>query len=284
VGLAAPGGTPLESVQASFVDFGLTAQAARVLIVLLQQGSAVASKLATLSGLARPNVYPVLDDLAAKSLVMRVPGSAGVWTTPGWETVVERLYREQADRLEMLRARREEVLALVEDLSPAALSAGLPYVHVLQGVAENRKAYDHLLARSTQEILVCNKGPYGNGPRQANAEVFAALGRGVAARALYEHDAVVDPEPGWSAEVDAYHAAGVVGRVVDSLPLKMAVFDRSVSLMALTDPRAPVIGFPTVLLIEQPDLASVLAGSFDQLWAESQPYPTANSNLEGSRS
>ena len=60
VGLAAPGGTPLESVQSSFVDFGLTAQAARVLIALLQQGSAVASKLATLAGLSRPNVYPII--------------------------------------------------------------------------------------------------------------------------------------------------------------------------------------------------------------------------------
>jgi len=96
------------------------------------------------------------------------------------------------------------------------------------------------------------------------------------------HGRPSEPVEEWRAGIDVYHAAGVVGRVVEKIPVKMAVFDRKASLVTLTDPRAPAVGFPTVLLIEQPDMAELLAGSFEHLWAVSQPYPVAADRLERS--
>ncbi|MEJ7765605.1 MAG: helix-turn-helix domain-containing protein, partial [Acidimicrobiales bacterium] len=144
---AVPGRSALESLWSTFEDFGLAGPAARVLCALLQEGSAGASQLAARAGVARTNVYPVLDSLVAGGVAMRVPGPSRVWTTPGWSAVIERLYEAEADRLEMLRSQRDAALALVEELSPEVLSDPLPFVHVLHNAAETRQAYAQLFAR-----------------------------------------------------------------------------------------------------------------------------------------
>lgn len=69
-----------------------------------------------------------------------------------------------------------------------------------------------------------------------------------------------------------YHDAGTQGRVVDDLPIKLAIFDRQVALLSLDDPILPQVGFPISLLIEHPGYASVQAHAFENLWSSATPY------------
>jgi hypothetical protein len=72
--------------------------------------------------------------------------------------------------------------------------------------------------------------------------------------------------------MDRYHTAGVEGRVVDALPIKMAIFDRQSSLVTLDDPVLPQIGFPISLFIDHPGYSSVQAHAFESMWAHATPY------------
>ena len=66
----------------------------------------------------------------------------------------------------------------------------------------------------------------------------------------------------------AYHRAGVQARLVEALPIKMAIADRRVALIGMRGPLEAVDErtFPTNLLIEDPGMADVLASSFEYLW------------------
>lgn len=61
------------TIQESLRDFGLNEKEARVYVSLLELGQATAYAVAERSGLKRPTVYVVLDELRQKSLVLKVP-------------------------------------------------------------------------------------------------------------------------------------------------------------------------------------------------------------------
>lgn len=63
--------------------------------------------------------------------------------------------------------------------------------------------------------------------------------------------------------MEVYHRAGAEGRVVDELPVKLAVFDKKVALTAMTDPVGTEAGYPTSLLIEHAGFAALHADAFD---------------------
>ncbi|HSH61348.1 MAG TPA: hypothetical protein VK988_17250 [Acidimicrobiales bacterium] len=92
-------------------------------------------------------------------------------------------------------------------------------------------------------------------------------------RALYQAPEVEDPSSElWLGELEAFHAAGVEGRIVEEVPIKLAVVDRKVALLALDDPVLAHVGYPITLLVEHPGFAAVQAEAFDHRWETARPY------------
>jgi len=74
-----------------------------------------------------------------------------------------------------------------------------------------------------------------------------------------------------------YHEVGVEGRVVDRLPIRLAVFDRRRVLLAMNDRVLPD-RFPTNLFVDHPDFAEFAVLSFEQMWSSARRYrPPARS-------
>ena len=132
--------------------------------------------------------------------------------------------------------------------------------------------YDRIVARAEDELLVFNRPPYSQGADQVNPVVLEMLARGVRARALYAEEQWEAPgaKP-FRQAMAVYHEAGVMGALTDELPIKLAVVDRKVALLAMTDPVLPDIGFPTTLLVEHPGFAGIQAEGFERLWEHAQP-------------
>lgn len=272
----------VDGVRRELEELGLSAYEARVLLALLRVGSATSAELAKASGVPRTSAYQVLEELSEKRLVHRVPGGrAAVWACPGTDLVFDRLDAAQEERLREHRtrtARLRQVLA--EPPAPAEGSVSPPHVHFVRGAAEVRAVYDRLLAGAASEVVVFNRPPYATtvnvvkqtptdvtGQDEVNPLVLEALARGVRFRALYEASRWADPDAAVFREaMGVYHRAGVEGRLVDRLTVKLAVADRSAALMALTDP-GQEIGHPTSLFIDHAGFAELQADGFEQRWA-----------------
>ncbi|HSH60667.1 MAG TPA: helix-turn-helix domain-containing protein [Acidimicrobiales bacterium] len=266
-----------------FQELGLSPYAARVLLALLRLGSANSADLARVSGVPRTSTYQVLEELNAKRLAARVPGDGpAVWTTPGSAEVLERLDAAEEDRLRQHRARTARLRAELAKTFPEGPTAALPYVNLVHGTAQVKTLYERLLAQAQEEVLVFNRPPYTWSPGQPNPVVLETLARGVRTRVLYQAAQLEDSAgEAFRQEMDAYHDAGVQGRVVEDLPVKLAVFDRRESLLVIPDPVLPEVGFPTTLLVEHAGFASIQAAAFEHVWSQARPYPTTTPGPKG---
>jgi len=264
---------PPEALLREFEELELSPYEARILLTLLRLGAANSAQLARHSGVPRTSTYQVMEELNRKGLAQRlsVEGPA-TWASPGRDDVLNRLDALHEERLRQQLARTARLRELLAKALPDEPSLTGPYVHVLQGAAQVSGMYDRLLAKADAELLVFNRPPYSQEPSRVNPAVLQALGRGVAARALYETEQWNDAGSAtFRAAMDEYHQAGVQARLIEVLPIKLAVADRKVALLAMTDPVLPEIGFPTTLLVEHPGFAANQAAGFDHLWERAQP-------------
>ncbi|HUP70496.1 MAG TPA: helix-turn-helix domain-containing protein [Acidimicrobiales bacterium] len=295
----------IEELQRDFEDFGLTGSEARVLLALLQAGSANSLQLARVCNVSRTNIYRLLDGLTRRRLVQRVPGDGPArWASPGREQLLDRLQVDQEERLQAMQVEQEERLAALhadherrvrdlkhrhdqrvrdlgsrvektrELLTEVVSKHGpspLLQVHLIPNARQLKLSYEQLLAGLRSELLVFVRPPYSWSAGTVNPAIIEALARRVEARVLYEAAQLGDPEAeGFRKEIDAYHRAGVEARIVDHLPIKLAVFDRKIALIALMEnTSAP---YPTFLLVEHEGFASFLAEAFDQRWSAARVY------------
>lgn len=276
-----------EALRRELEDLGLSSYEARVLLALLQGGPANSADLARMSGVPRTSAYQVLEELGAKRLVERVPGGrAAVWASPGVDLVFDRLDAAQEDRLRAHRARTARLREALATPAPPPGAVASPFVHMVRGSAEVRSVYDRLVAGATDEVLVFNRPPYSSvinvvkrtpydraGEDEVYPCVLEALERGVRFRVLYEAERWFEPgAAGFRQAMAAYHQAGVRARLVNELPAKLAVADRSSVLLALHDPGQEV-GFPANLFIDHAGFAALQADAFEHRWATARALP-----------
>lgn len=264
-----------EVVQRALAEFGLTGYHTRVLIALLARGPSTASHLAWAADVPRTGVYPVLRTLNAMGLAEPAGGTSKLWSAPPRPVLLERLriageeqLREQAARKELARRRIDDILPEPppEDPSP---------IRVMSFGAESGGLYARCLTEATQEVLVFNKGPYF-GVGDPNPAVLEMLERGVSTRALYEQSDFDGPQgDGLRRETDAYVAGGVEARIVDELPLKLALFDGVVAMLPLEDPEHPLAQDAPHLHVQHAGFTTFARASFEHYWAQGRPYEPA---------
>lgn len=263
----------LEQLQLTFEELGLNGYQARVLLALLQAGSATANELARMAGVPRTSAYPVLHELESKRLAARAPGQSGRWVSLGESEVLDLLHAEQRERFEALGARVTEARDLLTSIAAVPDDASFPYVHILHTAGQSRAAFDQKIGATREELLMFTRTPVAALGKEPSSVVMALLKRGVRCRVLYQASDIADPpDPRWLPPLDTYHRAGVDGRVVEQLPMKLAIFDREVALLALSDPVLAEIGFPTSLMVEHPGFADLQVRAFNDLWNTATPY------------
>ncbi|HET7489638.1 MAG TPA: helix-turn-helix domain-containing protein [Acidimicrobiales bacterium] len=277
-----------EGLQSEFEALGLSPYESSVLLALLRIGSGNSLQLARISGVPRTSTYQVLEALTVRRLAVRVPGEGpAVWASPGRDEVLARLDAAEQEKLRLYRERAERVRTMLAEALPEVPTVAMPYLQVIKGPAQTRDIYDRMLADAKEEFLVFNRPPYSAAANpvhvlakeaeardEVNPEVLEALHRGVAIRTLYQAEQWEDEAAADFREaMAAYHRAGVKGRLVEDLPIKLAVADRRIAIVTMMDPSLPEIGFPTTLLIEHPGAAAVQAQAFDRYWAQGRPCP-----------
>lgn len=264
-----------EKLHRAFEALGLTPYQAKVQVALLQAGPANCLELARLAGIPRTSIYQILDELDAKGVASRLPGNGpAVWSSAGRTDVLDRLVALEEERLTELKSRSARVAQMLDELLPEQQMASLPYVQVIHDPSRVKPLYEQLLMQTEHELLVFNRPPYALTIGRAQP-VIVDTARRAEARVLYQAAQAEGPEyDAWHHEMAAYHDLGVEGRVVEELPIKLAIFDRKATLLSLDDPLLPQVGFPITLLIEHPGYSKVQANAFENLWASATPYET----------
>jgi HTH-type transcriptional regulator, sugar sensing transcriptional regulator len=266
----------MDGLADTLARLGLTGYEARAYLALTRRGAATGAELARLAGLPRQRIYDVLEGLVARGFATVRAGRPLRYSAVAPAEAIERLLGERRREL----ADAEQVASEAAERLTVAYEAGrnhtdpLGFIEVLREPGSIASRFAELQAAAESEILVFTKPPYATPPEE-NVEGLKLLERGTARsvyeRSLFEHADAVEA-------VERFLRAGEQARVVDHLPMKLAIIDERIAMFSMKDPVAGGEEL-TILVVEHPALAALLKIAFEAVWdagAEFAPADISN--------
>ncbi|MYR60336.1 TrmB family transcriptional regulator [Streptomyces sp. SID625] len=236
--------------------------------VLVMSGHATVGDIARRTGTPRADSEKTLEALVAMGLATHADGAPGRFrAVPPDVALLPRIKRST----EALDLARTEAARLIETHRETVRrhDAG-QLLEVITGAEALRQHLKQIQTHAREEMLWFCKAQYVAMPSGSNAEEYEALARGVRYRVLYEQaffddDGAVD-------NVATGMRAGESARAVPSLPLRLAVADRSVAIFPLV-PGGPQGSpdEPTTALVRDSNLLSALVALFESYWENAVP-------------
>lgn len=244
---------------------GLSPEDEHVYRQLVSAGEADLERLATLTRRPVGDTGRVVERLRAKGLVAQLMGDPPRFTpTPPDVAFSPLLLNGQA----ALAAAQNAVADLTEEYRANVLRRDAArLVEVVHGAAGIRQAIRNLQLSATEEVMWFCRAGYVAMPSSDNDEEFAALGRGVRYRVIYE-EALLE-EPGMLDSVALGVRAGEEARAFPTLPVRLAIADRSIGLCPLV--AGGEDSEPTAALVRDSNLLTALIALFESYWSAASP-------------
>ncbi|UCE65568.1 MAG: TrmB family transcriptional regulator [Candidatus Zixiibacteriota bacterium] len=266
--------------------FGLTHYESKCYLSLLGQSRLSAVEVAKSAGVPRAKVYEILEGLVNKALCRSFPDKVNKYGAVNpiilkkkFESSLEALHTEIEEKNQKLDSIKKEGDEILEKLMPLYAEGrnkkdSLNYIEIIKNSEMIKERYLQLVERAREEILVFTKPPFDSTPEQAQEQgeqVLNVIKRKVSLRCIYEM-LESDEKNRWLYNFIKWGIGeGEEARVIDKLPMKMAIFDRKTVLLALEDPVSKELSL-TTQIVEHRALASGLRILFEVMWGRAEDY------------
>lgn len=248
-------------------QMGLNAYEARSYLVLVGHPRFKALELAARAHVPRQKIYEVLDSLVEKGFAQVVQEKTKLFSAVEPGLALPAYLERQREQLEQqVDDQKRHAHSLVHELKTAyAEGQGgrgtLDYLRIVSDAAQIANHYRSMVSAVQREYLEFSRPPYAVDPLD-DQYVMQVSSRGVKCRILMEGGALDEAH---HARLRDFEAAGVEVRVMNSLPLKLAVFDGEQGLVALLD---PVITRPswTAVVYDHSGFGEAMRGLFYEYW------------------
>lgn len=244
---------------------GFDPHAAAVLRLLVGRDHADETTIADALDLTAAELAVALAVLERDRLVVRSDRTPGRWAALPPRSALGLLL---ARRRSELASWEQYVEELQDEYSAVSERAGSSrHLEVLTGAEQVSTVYTQLLESSTREVLHLAKPPYIDSSEHpaGSAADDAVLNPGLELRSVYDSSGFTDPVSLHTAFQG--RANGGRLRLLDDVPIKLAIFDRRTALLPIHG-EDPVAGS---LLVHTPALVASLVALFDNLWERAVP-------------
>lgn len=252
---------------------GLTAAEEDAYRALLDTDETDLEHLARAMRVSAEEASDVLASLELKGLVARPSGGPPRYAPVPPDVGLEPLLLERRESLEW--ARTEVARLTAEYRASLRRRDATELVQVITGGTAIRQALRNFQHATRQESLWFCRAGYVAMPSTDNTEEFEMLDRGVRYRVIYEQPLL--EEPGIVDNVADGIKRGEIARAVPSLPVRLAIADRSVGLCPLVS-SVDGPGEPSVALVRESNLLEALIALFESYWAGASPLALAGSD------
>lgn len=261
----------LSSAQAVLGELGLTSYEAKAYLALIQRESFTAAELARQAHIPRQRIYDVVAGLMQRGLAMQRPGGSVTYSAVSPDVALDGLMMRHRQELDALSERAVGAAGALRSLWAQGQdeTAPMAYIEMLRDTSVLSARFHDLQTSAKSSMLVMSKPPYVATDNAIGLEAtrrIAAAGGEV--RCCYESSLLDDER--MVTETAEFVAAGEDARIVDDIPLKMVLVDRSRALFSLTDPVAGALT-STNILVEHPELTAALTLAFDTVFATGRP-------------
>lgn len=242
---------------------------------LVSVGAADVADLARRLTLAERDTERALRRLERRGLAAQSPARPGRWVAAPPGVALGALLTQRRHELET--AELAAALLAEEYRAAAAEPAVHDLVEVVTGASAVAQRFLQLQLGATEEVCaLVTAGPTVVSGMENEAEA-RAVARGVRYRVVMER-AVLDLPHGLT-ELTAALGRGERVRVVDRVPTKLVVADRSLAMVPLTARSVA----PAALVVHSSGLLELLAGLFESVWREALPLRLGASGVTEER-
>jgi HTH-type transcriptional regulator, sugar sensing transcriptional regulator len=249
-------------------QLGLNAYESRSYLVLLGHPKFKALELASRARVPRQKIYEVLDSLVERGFAQVVQEKTKLFSAVEPTLAIPGYLGRKRQILEQeLTDNGRAATGLVEDLK-AIYPEGqggrgtLDFLRIVTEPAQTGAEYRRMLSEAHWEYLEFSRPPYAVDPLEERL-VKQAAANGADCRLLLEASAL-DSEH--RQRLSEYVSAGVRVRCIESLPMKLALFDGQHGMIAMLD---PVITRPTwtAVVFHHEGLGEAMKGLFEERWS-----------------
>ena len=264
------------------MDFGLNTYEAKSYLSLLVKKYLTAVEVAKLSSIPRARIYETLETLMQKGLCRIIPGRIKRYAAVNPAVLKEKFgvkFQEIEKQLDEQKAElsknKSDTINLIEELVPLYQKSRsnkdpVDYIEIIKDPLQVHHRVCELTANAKEEILVFTKPPFavprGEILNQQASTQSESLNRGVVNRSIYEISNDPDEQKLVLEEIKWSINAGEQAKIIDYLPLKMAVFDEKIVVYFLEDPVLQKTSL-TCMIIQHRSLAQVLKAAFETYWS-----------------
>ena len=248
-------------------SLGLAVNEAKTYLALLVKNSMTVNEVAQISGVPRAKLYGVITKLITKGFCIEKAGDIKRYKAVDPNTVVEKLneiYQQQIEqRKKIAKNFSDSIISIYkQNLSK---TDPLEYIEILKDVGQIKKKWLMLQKNAKEEILIFNKPPYAVSHDENVNDEIAVLRKKVKTICIYEHDDITDSKEDEINIISHLISAGEEARIVQNLPMKLAIIDEKITMLALNDPISLKTSITTII-INHPSFAKAQKYVFESIW------------------
>ena len=264
----------LEAEARRLQHIGLNAYESRAYLVLVGHQRFKAREVAGPARIPRQKIYEVLSSLVEKGFVRVVQGKAKQFFAVDPQLALGSFLSRQKEAHEREWQDRQELATLLsghleEVYTDSNRGYGpLDYIRIVADTDQIADEYRRFLLATTQEYLELARPPYAVQPMQ-EPFVDQLLENGATCRLLYDSQSLSSEQRVQLAEFQQTRVKAKI-RLLNELPIKLALFDNQRGMISLDD---PVAGHPriTALVFDHKQLATAMVSLFDDWWRRGAP-------------
>ena len=262
-------------------SLGLSVNEAKTYLALLVKNSMTVNEIAQISGVPRAKLYGVITKLITKGFCIEKAGDIKRYKAVNPNVVVDKLNENYQKQIEQRRIIAKNFSDSIFSIYQQNINKTDPleYIEILKDKRLIRARWFTLQKNAKKEILVFTKPPYSALFSENVDTEISLLKRKVKVRGIYEYKNILKEE--FLKIVYLWSSAGEEVRIVDKLPMKLAIIDNKITMLALNDPVSlkPSI---TTMIINHPSFAMAQKYVFESIWQNSMTFEEFKIKSKGS--
>jgi sugar-specific transcriptional regulator TrmB len=251
--------------------YGFAEYEAKCYLALFEKESLSVGEISSLAGVPRANIYGIMQKLLAKGLCVSLPGGIKKYSASDPGIFRNELINSLDESKRTIDGLTTELASLYE--TSRGNGGSLGYIEILKNHEQIHRKFIELTEESTREILVLSKSSNIRhySPEKGLDVRLNTFKRGVHVKCVYElwHDE--NDNKLMFEEVELFVKAGEESRVIDNLPMQLAIFDSKITMFTLYD-LDPGKSLSTVQVIEHPAMAQGLKLMFESVWERAEDF------------
>lgn len=265
-------------------EFGLSRREAEVYIALLQKKEFTAPELTKITTITRTKIYEHLQNLVHKGLCNESnKNGQKIYKAVSPKIVLNLIIRNYELDLKKKKKSSEQLGKELSSLHQIGVNKiePLDYIEVLNDPRQIRERWFNIENNLKEELLVFTKPPYSVSLEDNVEEGSKVLKKKkINTRSIYEYNDLTPGEINNLVHmIETYQKLGEQSRIIEKLPMKLAVCDETITMLSLVDKVSLQPGITTII-IDHPGFAVALKNTFESYWIKAMTIEDFKSKLK----